>query len=60
MWIGFVWLRLRSSGRLLRTFGFRRRRRILIGIAKKAVRDWKNRDHKEYWESVTRLKQSKG
>jgi hypothetical protein len=31
-----------------------------VGIAKKAVRDWTNRNHKEYWESVTGLTQAKG
>jgi hypothetical protein len=33
---------------------------ISAGIAKKAVRDWTNRDHKKYWESLTVLKQAKG
>jgi hypothetical protein len=33
---------------------------ISIGVAKKAVRDWTNRKHKEYWESLTGLKQAKG
>jgi hypothetical protein len=33
---------------------------ISMGIAKRAVRDWTNRDHKEYWEALTRLKQAKG
>jgi hypothetical protein len=33
---------------------------ISIGIAKKAVRDWTKRNHKNYWESVTGLKQAKG
>jgi hypothetical protein len=33
---------------------------ISAGIAKKAVRDWTNRDHKKYWESLTGLKQAKG
>jgi hypothetical protein len=26
---------------------------ISAGISKKAVRDWTNRDHKKYWESLT-------
>jgi hypothetical protein len=29
---------------------------ILAGVAKKSVRDWTNRDHKNYWESITQLK----
>jgi hypothetical protein len=33
--------------------------RIWTGIAKKAVRDWTNRNHK-HWESVTGLKQVEG
>jgi hypothetical protein len=33
---------------------------ISIGVVKKAVRDWTNRNHKEYWESVTGLTQAKG
>jgi hypothetical protein len=33
---------------------------ISIGVAKKAVRDWTNRNHKKYWESTTGLKQAKG
>jgi hypothetical protein len=36
---------------------------ITIGVAKKAVRDWTNRNHKKkknHWESTTRLKQAKG
>jgi hypothetical protein len=33
---------------------------ISMGIAKTAVRDWTNRDHKKYWESLTGLKQAKG
>jgi hypothetical protein len=33
---------------------------ISVGVAKKAVRDWTNRNHKKYWESVTGLTQSKG
>jgi hypothetical protein len=31
-----------------------------IGVAKKAVRDWMKRNHKEHWESTTGLKQAKG
>jgi hypothetical protein len=30
------------------------------GISKKAIRNWTNRDHKKYWESLTGLKQAKG
>jgi hypothetical protein len=26
---------------------------ISVGVAKKAVRDWANRNHKKHWESVT-------
>jgi hypothetical protein len=33
---------------------------ISIGAAKKAVRDWRDRNHKKYWESTTGLKQAKG
>jgi hypothetical protein len=33
---------------------------ISIGVAKKAVMDWINRNHKKYWESVIGLKQAKG
>jgi ribonuclease HI len=33
---------------------------IAIGVAKKAVRDWMSRIHKEYWESLTGLKTDKG
>jgi hypothetical protein len=33
---------------------------ISIGAAKKAVRDWTNRNHKKYWDSTTGLKQAKG
>jgi hypothetical protein len=33
---------------------------ISVGVAKKAVREGTNRNHKEYWESVTRLTQAKG
>jgi hypothetical protein len=33
---------------------------ISIGVAKKVVRDWTNRNHKEYWDSVTGLTQAKG
>jgi hypothetical protein len=30
------------------------------GVAKRAVRDWTNRNHKNQWESITGLKQAKG
>jgi ribonuclease HI len=30
---------------------------ISVGVAKKAVRDWTSRNHKEYWESLTGLRQ---
>jgi hypothetical protein len=33
---------------------------ISTGVAKKAVRDWTNRNHKKHWESVTGLRQAKG
>jgi hypothetical protein len=33
---------------------------ISVGVAKKVVRDWTNRNHKKYWESVTGLRQAKG
>jgi hypothetical protein len=33
---------------------------IPVGVAKKATRDWTNRNHKEYWESATGLTQAKG
>jgi uncharacterized protein (DUF2252 family) len=33
---------------------------ISVGVAKKAVRDWTNRNHKKYLESRTELKQAKG
>jgi ribonuclease HI len=33
---------------------------ISIGVAKKAVKDWANRNHKKCWESTTGLKQAKG
>jgi hypothetical protein len=33
---------------------------ISIGVAKKAVRDWTNKNHKKYWESIIGLKQTKG
>jgi hypothetical protein len=33
---------------------------ILAGVAKKAVRDWTNSDHKNYCESVTQLKHAEG
>jgi ribonuclease HI len=32
---------------------------ISIGAAKKAVRDWTNRNHKKHWESTTRLKRQR-
>jgi hypothetical protein len=32
---------------------------ISAGIAKKAVGDWTNRDHKKYWQSLTGLKQAR-
>jgi hypothetical protein len=34
-------------------------RGISIGVPKKAVRDWTNRNHKRHWESVTGLKEAK-
>jgi hypothetical protein len=33
---------------------------ISIGVAKKAVRDWTDRNHKKYWESTTGLRQANG
>jgi hypothetical protein len=33
---------------------------ISIGVAKRAVRDWTNRNHIKRWESTTGLKQAKG
>jgi hypothetical protein len=30
-----------------------------IRPVKKAVRDWKNRNHKKYWKSLTELKHAK-
>jgi hypothetical protein len=33
---------------------------ISIGVAKKAIGDWTDRNHKKYWESTTGLKQAKG
>jgi hypothetical protein len=33
---------------------------ISAEVAKKAVRDWTNRNHQIYWESLTGLKQAKG
>jgi hypothetical protein len=33
---------------------------ISVGVAKKAIRDWSNRNHQKYWESLTGLKQAKG
>jgi hypothetical protein len=32
---------------------------ISVGVAKKAVRGWINRSHKEYWESTTGLTQKR-
>jgi hypothetical protein len=33
---------------------------ILVGVSKKAVRDWTKRNHEKCWESVTGLTQAKG
>jgi hypothetical protein len=33
---------------------------ISIAAAKKAARDWTNRNHKKYWESIIGIKQTKG
>jgi hypothetical protein len=33
---------------------------ISIGVAKKAVTDWTNRNHNEHWESITGLTKAKG
>jgi hypothetical protein len=33
---------------------------ISVGVAKKAVKDWTNRNHKEYWESITGPTLAKG
>jgi hypothetical protein len=33
---------------------------ISVGVAKKAVRDWTNKKHKEYWESTIGLREEKG
>jgi hypothetical protein len=33
---------------------------ISIGVAKRPVRDWTNRNHIKQWESITGLKQAKG
>jgi hypothetical protein len=33
---------------------------ISVGVAKKAVGDWTSRKQKEYWESLTGLRQAKG
>jgi hypothetical protein len=33
---------------------------ISVGVARKVVRDWTNRNHKEYWESTTGLREAKG
>jgi ribonuclease HI len=32
---------------------------ISIGVAKKAVRDWTNRNHKNHWEATTGLKRQR-
>jgi hypothetical protein len=32
---------------------------ISMGVAKKAVKDWRNRDHRKYWDSLNGLKQAK-
>jgi hypothetical protein len=32
---------------------------ISVGVAKKAVRNWTNRNHKGYWESTTGLREAK-
>jgi ribonuclease HI len=32
---------------------------ISIGVAKRAARDWKNRNHTKLWESTTGLKETK-
>jgi hypothetical protein len=45
---------LQDVSELLSAYG------ISTGIAKEAVRDWTNRDHKKYWESLTGLRQAKG
>jgi hypothetical protein len=31
-----------------------------VGVAKKVVRDWTNKNHKKHWESTTGLRQGKG
>jgi ribonuclease HI len=33
---------------------------VLTVMKRQAVRDWRNRNHKKYWESTTGLKQAKG
>jgi hypothetical protein len=33
---------------------------ISVGVAKKVIRDWTNRNHQKYWESLTELRQAKG
>jgi hypothetical protein len=33
---------------------------ISVGAAKKAIRDWTNRNHNKHWQSITGLKQVKG
>jgi hypothetical protein len=32
---------------------------ITVGVAKKVVKDWTNRNHKEYWESTTGLQRQR-
>jgi ribonuclease HI len=32
---------------------------ISVGVAKKAVRNWMNRNDRKYWESTTGLKKAK-
>jgi hypothetical protein len=33
---------------------------ISVGVAKKVVRDWMNRNHRKHLESITGLKEAKG
>jgi hypothetical protein len=33
---------------------------ISVEIAKIAIRDWTNRNHQQFWESITGLKQAMG
>jgi hypothetical protein len=33
---------------------------ISVGVAKKVIRNWTNRNHQKYWEFLTGLKQAKG